>query len=476
MMAYALQQLAQGGRRVACVVGAAHLPGVLERLERPQPRPFARARPRELKLYNWSEQSSREFMSEAPFLAAAYEHARAPGGRRGRGSPAAAPALPPALAAFDREAETEALLRDAAEVYGERYGNEVTPAQFRTLATFAKKYALVEGQLVPDLFQLATAARGAVDDEYAFELWELGIRYPWQDGSGLLPTLDLDEAYAAVAGRRMTLRRKVRRRRPVLGDFERRERLRERQPGEWKSKWSGAYICSHQPEDLVIEGYGQHLKQVAKGMLQAERTRVEPFQVSLKDGLDVRETLRNWHQGRLYVRDTQPLGGEVGSVVVIFDEDRPPRDAAAEGARERYPWRVTWLGEHDQESDMALYATPPGERVIGPGISRCEYGGFLMTYPPRRMFDVWRDPFFDPARSKAERLLMAGLDYSVEPLVLYVAARPARPWFRALAARMGKKLVHVPLGQLSPDTLRKIRTFPVLEGQHVREYAGEYIR
>lgn len=329
---------------------------------------------------------------------------------------------------------------------------------------------------MPDLFQLATAARGAVDDEYAFELWELGIRYPWQDGSGLLPTLDLDEAYAAVAGRRMTLRRKVRRRRPVLAGFDERERLRERQPGEWKSKWSGAYICSHPPEDLVIEGYGQHLKQVAKGMLQAERTRVEPFQVSLKDGLDVRETLRNWHQGRLYVRETLPLAGEVGSLVVIFDEDRPPRGSAGEEPRERYPWRVTWLGEHEQESDMALYATPAGEHVIGPGISRCEYGGFLMTYPPRRLFDVWRDPFFDAARTKAERLLMAGLDYSVEPLVLYVAARPPRPWFRSLAARMGRKLVHVPLGQLLPDTLRKIRTFHVLEGQHVREYAAEYIR
>ena len=44
---------------------------------------------------------------------------------------------------------------------------------------------------------------------------------------------------------------------------------------------------------------------------------------------------------------------------------------------------------------MALYATEPGEKVVGPGISRCEYGGFVMTYPPGRMYFVWEDSAFD---------------------------------------------------------------------------------
>ncbi len=179
-----------------------------------------------------------------------------------------------------------------------------------------------------------------------------------------------------------------------------------------------------------------------------------------------------------------PLAGKVGSVVVILDEDeggrddRAPADPRAEPAAsgERYPWRVTWLGENEQESDMALYATPPGEDVVGPGISRCDYGGFLLSYPPRRMLDVWSDPYFDPARSKAERLLLAGLDYSVERYVIYVAQRPPRGAIRPLAERMGRKLVYLPLGQLNPGTLKRIRTFHVLDGQHVRAYADQYIR
>jgi hypothetical protein len=186
--------------------------------------------------------------------------------------------------------------------------------------------------------------------------------------------------------------------------------------------------------------------------------------------VDIRETLRNWHEGKLYVREEMPLSGKVGSVVVIFDEDR-----AADG-RERYPWQVTWLGEHEQESDMALYSTAAGEELVGPGISRCDYGGFALSYPPQRMADVWSDPFFDSARGKAERLLLAGIDYSVERHVLYVAERPPRAWFHAVAERAGRKLIYLPLGQLNPRTLKRVRSFHVLDGQHVRAYAGEYIR
>ncbi|MCZ6557640.1 MAG: hypothetical protein O7A69_07660, partial [SAR324 cluster bacterium] len=145
-------------------------------------------------------------------------------------------------------------------------------------------------------------------------------------------------------------------------------------------------------------------------------------------------------------------------------------------ADEDYPWLVTWLGEHEQESDMALYATSAGEELVGPGISRCEYGGFLLSYPPRRMVDVWRDPFFDMVRNKPERLLLAGLDYSVQRHVLYIAGRPPRSWFNSIAERMGKKLVYLPIGQLNPATLKSIRSFHVLDGHHVREYAKDYIR
>ena len=124
---------------------------------------------------------------------------------------------------------------------------------------------------------------------------------------------------------------------------------------------------------------------------------------------------------------------------------------------------------------MAFYATAMGEKLTGPGISRCEYGGFLMTYPPGRMFDVWEDPFFTQARNKPERLILAALDYCLDPMIVYVADEPPRARYKELARRMGKKLIYLPLGQLSPVALKQIRVFHVLAGRQVRAFAKDYI-
>jgi hypothetical protein len=98
-----------------------------------------------------------------------------------------------------------------------------------------------------------------------------------------------------------------------------------------------------------------------------------------------------------------------------------------------------------------------------------------MTLPPRRMFDVWSDPDYDFAETKAERLLMAGIDYSVEKLVVYVAAKPPRSVFRSIAARMGQKILYIPIGQLSPTKLKKLRVVHVLDGYDRRSQAKDYI-
>jgi len=188
------------------------------------------------------------------------------------------------------------------------------------------------------------------------------------------------------------------------------------------------------------------------------------------DGLDIRQTIREWPKGEVYVKENRPMRGKVGSVVVIFDPDLPDKDG-----KEQFPWKVTWLGEHDQESDMSFYSTPAGEVMDGPGISRCQYGGFMLTYPPLRVFDIWKDSFFDAARNKPERLLMAAIDYSMEKHVVYVAAAPPSGWCQSMAARLGKKILYLPRGIFSPVTLKKIRQFHVLDGHHVRKHAKEYI-
>jgi len=113
--------------------------------------------------------------------------------------------------------------------------------------------------------------------------------------------------------------------------------------------------------------------------------------------------------------------------------------------------------------------------MAGPGIGRGEYGGFLMSLPARRMYDVWRDPDYEFAESASERLLLAGLDYAVEKFVVYVAAKPPRTVFRSIAARVGRTIVYIPIGQLSPVALKKVRVVHVLDGYDKRQIAKDYI-
>ena len=63
----------------------------------------------------------------------------------------------------------------------------------------------------------------------------------------------------------------------------------------------------------MVEDYGRFLKKKGKSILSEERVRVEPFTTSILDGIDMRETIRNWHEGRIYVRQFQKIAGEVGS-------------------------------------------------------------------------------------------------------------------------------------------------------------------
>jgi len=259
-----------------------------------------------------------------------------------------------------------------------------------------------------------------VDDNYGYEIWDLGSRYPWQEENPTLPTIELrgEDLFLNQKKIRFHRRFSTMRRRlvPVPG---KKKRLQEQRPGEWQRQWQGNMICSFPPEDIVIEGWGHYIKKKAGQILAAENSRTVPFTSSLMDGIDLRETIRNWHEGKLYVKENRSLRGKVGSVVLIFDEDQP-----AESEAERFPWRVTWLGEHEQESDMAFYATPSGQHFVGPGISRCQYGGFMLTYPPMRVYDIWQDSFFDIASTKSERLLLAAIDYCEQAQIAYIAAKP----------------------------------------------------
>ena len=195
--------------------------------------------------------------------------------------------------------------------------------------------------------------------------------------------------------------------------------------------------------------------------------RVEPFTTSILDGIDMRETIRKWYEERIYVRQFQKIHGEVGSVVVIFDEDRD----------NRYSYMTTWLGENQNESDMAFYSTFPFDNLVGPGIGRGEYGGFLMSLPAAPHVRRLAGPGLRVRRIQI-RAPAAGRRWIIPSTATWSTWPPSRraPIFRTIAARLGRTIIYIPIGQLSPVSLKKIRVVHVLDGYDKREIAKDYIR
>lgn len=350
--------------------------------------------------------------------------------------------------------------------YSDQTQEEIRPWQRRLFFDFTRRHSRCQGLLVPGLYEWVVAARGAADDNLAWEVFEVARTYPWQQDQAELPVARVDGSELDLGTRRVTFRRRFFRvkQRPVAVPV--RTRPTPDDPEEWLEGFQRGGLCSYPPEDLVVEDYGRFLRHKATSLLAAEKERSEPFSASLLDGIDLRETLRHVEEDRIWVRELGRAPGEAGAVVVIFDRDL---------TRERYPYLMTWLGEHPGESDMAFYATHPAEQVVGPGIMRATYGGFLMTLPPGRLFDVWRDPDYRGAREKAEVLLLAAVDYSREKLIVHAGKAPPPEPIRRHASLQGKRIVHIPLGSLSPTALKKLRVLHILVGHDKRTIAKDYI-
>ena len=425
---------------------------LLDAMDVPQEEPPSQlTKVQDVQLLNPHPDCLAEITSEIPFHQVRYEAWRAE-------------SLP--LEYIDRRHVNYALLKEAELFYEANTGDKIQPWQRRLIARYTRNLARLENQLVCGLFDLTTAARSIADDNYGWEVWELANRFEFQrDNCRDLETVKISANEIFMETRKIHLRRRLPRPKQRLKPNSLKAHKKEKVPGEWTSQLDGSSICSYPPEDLVIEDYGRFLKQKAKSLFSEDRSRSEKFSSSLLDGIDIRQTVRNWHEAKIYVQEQARLHGDVGAVVVIFDDDR----------EDKYTYLTTWLGENQNESDMAFYSTPPFEKVIGPGIGRAEYGGYLMTLPPRRMFDVWSDPDYDFAESKPERLLMAALDYSVERHVVYVATKPPRTIFRSIAARLGRQIIYIPMGQLSPSKMKKVRVVHVLDSHERRKIAKDFL-
>lgn len=344
----------------------------------------------------------------------------------------------------------------------------VTPQLLRTCLQYIRNLTLVDGRLTPDLYTLVVAAKQVVSDEFAITLVETARSYPPQNKPPLLHAAQVSaDAGALGDGPPGSLVSRL----PGPPRVWRRLKLKPqpdpRHRQEWSQRWNPYKQCSWPPEDVAIESFNAHVRDTAKAMLAEDLARSEKFTSSLKDGLDIRETLRNWHTGDLYVKEVPPSRGSVEVVVFLFED---PLD------EDEYPWRSTWFAEHQEESTLCFCATPFYANVVGPGVAVAKYGGMFLLFPPRPIVDVWEDERLDFTSTTADRLVAGALLHSQERVVVLVGPRPPRTRWRLLARRLRKRILYIPLKRFSGHTVDRLRHFHVLNGHEVRSWAARFVR
>lgn len=344
---------------------------------------------------------------------------------------------------------------------------KVTPKTLASYFKYIRNLSLIENRLTPDLYTLILAAQQIFGDQFAVELAEVAKDYPYQDQTGLpvfrmslgrgqLPTGDFCSPETRLPGNPVSWRTMQLNRKPPKIDQD-----------QWRMQWNPYRQCSWPPEDVAIEKFRNHVKDAALAIMGADLAKTEKFSTSLKDGLDIRETLRNWHTGDLYVKVFPPQMGTLDCVLMLFDSPADPRD---------YPWRITWVAEHQDESTLALFATNFQSEMVGPGIGLAKYGGACFLFPPRPIVDVWSDPRLDFADTMEERLLGAACINAHEKHIAILSEQPPGLAWRRIAKKYGKKLVHVPLGRFGQETIQQLRMVHVLNGKQVRSFAAHFIR
>jgi hypothetical protein len=358
-----------------------------------------------------------------------------------------------------------------------RIAQRITPQLLSTYFRYIRNLSLVERRLTPDLYTLIVAAKQTAGDDFALALAETARTYPYaQPGGDAAPGFGFDESGLVRMGMN---RAEV----PLWGtgpmvtrlpgqaiswrSCELRPRPRDQDQTRWRQRWDPFGMCSWPPEDDRIESFHRHVRDQSRAILGADLARSEKFTTSVRDGIDIRESLRNWHTGDLYVKVVPPSRGSIEVIVFLFEFPADP---------EVYSSRTTWYAEHVQESTLAFYATDPMKNLVGPGIAQAQYGGALFIFPPRRIPDIWSDKRLDFADTLEDRLLAAAFLHSADRHVAVVSPiLPSSSW-RRLARKYGRKIVHLPLKRFGGQLLERLRTFHVLNGKRVRSYAADFIR
>lgn len=356
-----------------------------------------------------------------------------------------------------------------------QFARRITPLHLSKCLQYIRNLSLMSRRMTPDLITIVTAAKQIMGDQYALHVAQLANRYAHisdsenpSPGTPELPQVKLGIDQARLPdGDVVQLVNRLPGPPILWRTIELKRKPSNPEKHRWRYQWNPHTQCSYPPEDERIENFRTRVFDRAKAIIGNDLARTEKFTTSVKDGIDIRDTLRHWYDRQIYVKVIPPSRGTLDACVMLFDSPSDPRD---------YPWRTTWFAEHKDESTLAFYATHFSDEMVGPGIGLARYGGAMFLYPPVIIPDIWMDPKLDYTETLEERLIAAACMYSAGRQIALLSALPPGGGWRRLARRHQKTLVHVPTSSFSEEQVQQLRMVHVLNGREVRSYAEEFIR
>ena len=347
--------------------------------------------------------------------------------------------------------------------------HNLTSQTFQTYLQYVRNLTLMESRLTPDLYTLITTAKQFSGDPFAIAVLEAAREYPLQDleSTSLEPlVLGIDKAIDS-GNNPINMKNRLSEIQTEWRGVNLKPEPDIKKQTQWKYNWDPYGQCSWPPEDDQIESFNTHVREQSKLLLSNDLARSEKFTSSIKDGVDMRESLRHWHEGDIYVKEIPPSRGRVEIVVFIFDIEPNPNN---------YQWCQTWYAEHNEESTLCFFATNYMNDMVGPGVGRATYGGCMMIYPPRPIPDIWKDPRIHVGKTLEEKLLEAAFFHSQEKHITVVTPCLPKSNWRKLSRKYHKSIIHIPLKRFSNQTIEKVRRFHVLNGKQIRSFANHFIQ
>ncbi|HMO14057.1 MAG TPA: hypothetical protein PKD64_13715 [Pirellulaceae bacterium] len=455
-MAYNLRELCIDFQNVLCVCSILDWPWIRQafndrNLASPQNDPVEPTEP-----FSVDANSLYFLLSELPFITGLYEQARAT-------------LLNDEHLAIDGVKE---LLISARTAYTQDYrqrARKITPHLLRTCLKYIRNLTLIDGRFTPELITVVTAAKQMAGDGYALHVLQTAKSYPFvEEFAEPEPLLKMGIDQGRFPnGDVMHMKNRLLGAPKVWSNLQLVPKPDQQKRDEWKQRWNPNSQCSWPPEDELIENFRAAVVDKAQKLLGHEQAKTEKFTTSFKDGIDIRDTLRHWYEGSIYVKEIPANRGTLDAVVMLFDSPADPRD---------YPWRTTWFAEHKNESTLAFFATRFEDELVGPGICLSNYGGAMFLFPPLVIPDIWLDPRLAFTTTLEEKLLAAACLHSQQPRIALLSSRPPGPAWKQLANQYRKTWIHVPLAQFGDSTIQSLRCVHVLNGKEVRSYAADFIR